>query len=172
MEIKKILEKFKIENNSYIFLIILVGVVFMITAGSFENNDKKTDVKQTSANMLINDEEKLEKILSKIEGVGRVSVMVTYRTSAQFDIAYETNSSASEREDGAKGKLTEENIDKKAVMSSGDPFVTRQLYPDIKGVVIVADGANDIKVKQKLIEAAATAMGVAQHKVCVAERSK
>ena len=117
------------------------------------------------------DEARLEEILSQIKGVGKVSVMITYNSGAETEIAYDTNSSITRRESGDNVINTEETNDCDAVMSSGKPFVKRYLYPEIKGVVVVAEGGGDILVKQRIQEAVMTSLGLAAHKVCVSEKA-
>ena len=56
-------------------------------------------------------------------------------------------------------------------MSDGEPFVVKEIYPEIKGVVVVSDGADDIIVKQNILEAVTTALAIAPHKVCVVKMS-
>ena len=55
-------------------------------------------------------------------------------------------------------------------MSSGEPFVTQYTYPEVKGVVVVAQGVGQPAVKQRVIDAVTCAMGIAPHKVYVAEK--
>ena len=55
-------------------------------------------------------------------------------------------------------------------MSSGKPFVTKSIYPQAKGAVIVAKGVGVPSVKENVIEAVTTALGIASHRVCVVER--
>ena len=44
-----------------------------------------------------------------------------------------------------------------------------QLQPEVKGVVIVSQGAGDPALREKLINAARTALGVPSSRVCVVE---
>lgn len=166
MKIKKITEFINIENNKIIFIIILIGVSFMLFGGIGSEKKEKKEISVT-----ISEEERLCNILSQIRGVGRVSVMITYYSSDELDIAYETNQTSTQREE-ENSQNVQSNIDSKAIMSSGEPFVTRSIYPEVKGVIVAAEGAGDIGVREKIINAVTTSLGVGSHRVCVAEKEK
>lgn len=168
MEIKKLINFFKVKNNITLFVIILIGVVLMLFPGGGEKKEDKTSLTPTEYKS--DDEERLIKILSQIKGVGEVDVMITYSGGVKSDIAYDTDTTTTQRGDGEKISNLEENMKRQAVMSSGEPFVMRTLYPEVKGAVVVAQGAGDILVKQQIQQAVTTAMGIASHKVCVVEK--
>ena len=169
MNIKKITEFINIENNKFIFVIILVGVCFMLFAGGEKGDTKNESV--THEQIILDDEQRLCDILSEIKGVGSVSVMITYDATVQSDIAYELKQEKTVKEDGDDVTNEQSYTDKQAVMSSGEPFVTRSVYPKVRGVVIAAKGAVNPKVREDIIEAASTVLGIARHKVCVAEKN-
>lgn len=161
MEIKNYFSKFK--NNSVLFIIILIGVILML----FSGGDNKKESKPAAETYKADDETRLEKILSEINGISNVSVMITYYSGPESDIAYDTNTTTTKRGDGDKTSNTEERADRQAVMSSGEPFVKRFLYPEVKGAVIAAKGVDNAYVKQQIQDAVTTALGIAPHKVCV-----
>ena len=167
MDFKKIYKKLKSSHNSYIIIIILVGVLFML----FPTNDKEKKAVNSSNQIQINYEEELENILSKVSGVGDVDVMLTYSSSFEKSIAYEKNSTKNEKKDGDNTIINEIDSQTNVVLSSGEPFVLKEIYPEIKGVIVVADGADSIFVKQNIIDAVTTALNIAPHKVCVVKKS-
>ena len=57
--------------------------------------------------------------------------MITYYSSSEKNIAYETKVSSREKE---------ESEDKKAVMTDGEPMVVKEVYPKVRGVIVTADG--------------------------------
>ncbi|HYE09682.1 MAG TPA: stage III sporulation protein AG, partial [Patescibacteria group bacterium] len=52
------------------------------------------------------------------------------------------------------------------------PLVLKEVNPDIKGVIIVAEGAKDPKVKLQLTEAVQTVLDVPAYRVSVFESNK
>ena len=168
MDIKNAVKKLNIGNNGILFVILLIGAVLMLFPNKADK--KEEDTPAVYEGLRLDDEARLEEILSEIKGVGSVSVMITYEGGIESEIAYDTNSSITRRGDGDKEVNTEENSDKQAVMSSGKPFVKRYAYPQVKGAVVVAEGADDAQVKQKIQEAVMTSLGLAAHKVCITEK--
>lgn len=168
MERKEITKFLKFENNKYVFAIILIGVIFMMFGLGGDKEEKKTKPTMTQ-NIMTDDEKRLESILSDIQGVGSVEVMITYYSTGKTDIAYELNTSETKRTDN-DNVSNEENSKKSAVMSDGTPFVTGKIYPEVKGVIVVCDGGGDIGIKNRVREAVMTVMGIASHKVCVAQK--
>mgnify|MGYP004686052985 FL=1 len=156
-------EKFfsKIRNTNYIYVILIIGAAVMLFSSLPE---KKPAENTQSVSSSVYEEEKLSKILSEIEGAGKVSVMITYYTTAEKAIAYETkNDKKADTSNGFGG----ESLDEKAVMSKNEPVVLKEIYPAVKGVVVIAEGANSPQVKQALYDAVSTSMGVAIHKICI-----
>ncbi len=169
MDIKKIFKKLNFSHNGYLIVILLVGVVFMLFPSKREKTEKPPQT--SNEEVSINYEKDLEEILSHISGVGDVKVMLTYSSSFEKSIAYETNSNKNQKKDGDNIIINETNSESKVVLSSGQPFVLKELYPEIQGVVVVADGADDILVKQNITDAVTTALAIAPHKVCVVKKS-
>lgn len=153
----------KNKNNQIICIILIIGVVFMLVAGG--GGEKKEKVSKTTVTS--DDEERLEEILSDIEGAGEVSVMITYYSTAEKDIAYETKTNTV-----GMDSRSEESEDKNAVMSDGEPMVLKEVYPQVKGVIVTADGGGSAAVKQALSEAVTAVMDVPAHRVKIYPREQ
>ncbi len=139
--------KFFTKRNNLIMVIILIIGVILMTSVSGEKEEKEVYSSiDTEAQ-----EERLSDILSDIEGVGEVKVMITYCGGMERSLAYDVKSDND-------GKSQQE--DKKTVMSGGSPVVIQEIYPRVKGVIVVAQGAGDIGVKRAITEAVSAAMGV------------
>ncbi len=151
----------KNKNNQILFIIIIIGVVFMLISGG---DGKKEKIKET---VVPDEETRLEEILSDIEGAGRVSVMITYYSTSEKDIAYETKTNTANRE-----VQTEESEDKKAVMTDGEPMVIKEIYPRAKGVIVTADGGGDAAVRQAISEAVTAVTEVPAHRIRIYKREK
>lgn len=155
----------KIRNRNYIYIILIIGAAIMLLSPSFETKSDNSAAEEIK----ISEETRLEKILSETEGVGKVSVMITYYASSEKALAYETKIN---RKADSGGSLDAESSDEKAVMSDGEPVILREVYPDVKGVVVTAEGATDAAVKKSICEAVSTSLGIAMHKICVLPRSE
>lgn len=159
---KKIAIFFKNKNNIIIVIILIIGTLFMLFPGTEKKQTEKTTVSEEELSY----SEDLKKILSKIKGVGDVEVMITYSLTSEKRLAYETKSDKSDRGDSGY----EESTDKQAVMSGGEPVILSKSYPKVKGVVVIAEGAESSKVKSDILEAVITAFDIPSHKVCILEK--
>ena len=48
---------------------------------------------------------------------------------------------------------------------NGEPIVLKEIRPTIKGVIVLADGAEDLYIKEMLYEAVKTALGIPGNRV-------
>lgn len=160
---KDILPKIlKNKNNRIICIILIIGVVLMLISSGGSKKDKISD-KTT----VYDEETRLEEILSDIDGAGKVSVMITYYSTSEKDIAYETKTNSV-----GFDSRSEESEDRKAVMTDGSPMVLKEVYPRAKGVIVTADGADSATVRQAISEAVTAVTDVAAHRVAIYKRSQ
>lgn len=162
MDKEALMKILKNKNNRVICIILIIGVVLMAIAGTGKNTSVKDEDKEYISNSC-DEEKRLENILSQIDGVGDVSVMITYYSSSEKDIAYETKVSSREKE---------ESEDKKAVMTGGEPMVLKEVFPKVKGVIVIADGGGSDTVKRAVSEAVSASLDVPAHRVCIFKKEE
>ena len=151
----------KNKNNQIVCIIIIIGVVFMLISGGDGKKEKKEEI------VTSDEEARLEEILSDIDGAGSVSVMITYYSTNEKDIAYETKTNTANRE-----LNSEESEDKKAVITDGEPMILKEIYPKVKGVIVTADGGGDAAVRQAICEAVTAVTEAPAHRVKIYKRNK
>ena len=120
-------------------------------------------------------EKELKEILQRIVGVGEVSVMVT--VDATEEIVVERNLSESSQEtnerdaSGVSRRIVQSSRSGEIVIysASGEnrPIVRKTIKPALRGVVVVAEGAENAAVKKLIIEAVERGLGVPPHKISV-----
>lgn len=132
-------------RNNFIMLIILI-IGLAVTALPELKKAAKTETETVTD--IGREEERLSEILSEIKGAGRVSVMITYESTMEKDIAYSGDN-------------------ERAVTSGGDVVVRREIYPPVKGVIVVADGADDPSVCNALKAAVTAVTGAAANHICI-----
>lgn len=148
MQIKNFLKN---RNNRLMLVILIIGIGIIAVSGILPSGTKQTEGSATSAEFQ-REEERLSEILSKIEGAGEISVMISYESTAEKELAGEQSG--------------------RTFSYSGDVVVKREVYPKVRGVIIVADGADDPRVRQQLSEAAAAVTGAGMNRVCVYHRTR
>lgn len=174
MKLKEFLKnrEWKKWDKSQWAILILTGILLMILAIPVE--DKKQE-KQKEENPVKNAaetvtaegdyarelEEKLERALSKIEGAGRVEVMITLEDSGESVVEKDDTKESTDltEKDDTGGSRTETSIQtaESTVYREEDndkePFVGKEKTPKIAGVLVVAEGGENTAVKQNISEA-------------------
>lgn len=122
-------------------------------------------------------EEKLEKILSSIDGAGNVEVAV--QIDEEKRIEHEKNRTHEKRTvtEGQSGAETiEEKITEELPMRRENgvesPIARRTLRPAIKGVLVVAEGGASSAVREDIRDAVETATGVAPYRIKVLAKKR
>ena len=122
----------------------------------------------------------LSAILARIAGAGRVEVRLTLAVSGANQ--WEENRRRSYRtteeraQDGGVQITTEETEETTLALTrradgSEAPVERSVTAPQIAGAIVVADGANDPRIKAELTRAAAAFLGVGLHRVMVFPRT-
>lgn len=141
---KSVFQKFKgIKHFEIIIAVILIGVVLVIFIGNFTGNDATTN-ENTFAEWCGKQEKKMCEVLSKIDGAGKVTVMITYESGVNKVYAYESTSKT------VNGVTT---VTEELIYNSGKPILVKEEAPKVRGVVVVADGAQNTAVKLALVKA-------------------
>ena len=168
-----------------VFLIILVITLLVINKIIKEDDPKETK-KYTNAELAstntkevgVDDlEAKLEKILSQMEGVGNVSVLITYSESSKMVPLYNesTSKSVTEETDTSGGTRTIESEDsEKNIVTGSDsnPVTGKTVYPTIEGAIVTAEGASNSGVKANIVAAVEAVTGLGTHKIQVFEKAR
>ncbi len=174
-------------ENLISFLIILVITLIVINKILKQDNNNKENVDYTneigvelatsnysSGSISSEFEKKLENILKKINGVGDVSVLLTYSESSSIVPIYNTSQSTSITEEkdtsGGTRTITSEDNKKDVITDSSSNIVTeKQIMPKIEGAIITAQGVKDSNTKANIISAVEAVTGLANHKIQVFE---
>ncbi len=181
---EKLLEKFmskKAVENLVTFLVLAVILVVVLNS-IYSDKDKKN---VTSGNTVIatsntknyktDFEIRLENVLSKIKGVGKADVMVSYENDVQKIPMVDTKNVTtvtSEKDSAGGERKTEETNSETTIIyesngSSKTPVVKEYTVPIVKGVIVVAEGGDAVAVKEKIISAVESITGVSSHKIQV-----
>lgn len=155
--------------------IILIGILIVVALiiYFFPTKGNKEAKESISNNTEITKEKQLEKVLSNIKGTGKVSVMITYLSSAEVicanNVETETNTVTEKTENGGI-RESETIIENKSpvTISNGDgenALIMVEREPEIKGVIVVAQGAENINVKLELQKAVETVLQISPSQV-------
>ena len=139
----------------------VIAVMVLIFFSSIGGGGAKSS--GTSQNLTVSEdafvqdmESKLVKTLSQVKGAGNVTAMVTAVGSSTLDIAYNIDEKTITQNGGTSVSTTTTTVTKTPLLVGGQPFVLGETKPQLKGIVIVAGGANDVGVRLNLLLAVET----------------
>ncbi len=155
---KRLIEKIKLKSKKikaeYLLIAIASLIVIGLLASSFKS-ETQSDYSQID-DYVLNLEQKLSNRLSQVSGAGKVTVLISIKQGITTEIATEKKVTNNE-----EGLVSEE----KPILVSGKPIVITEIYPQISGVVIIAKGADNLKVKNALLRATQTFLGITSDKI-------
>ena len=162
-----------------IICLVIIFCVFILLFYKFSGTKIKTtsninyttEYDFTNSNQYtINLENKLVNVLSNIRGAGKVSVMVTLKTSPEIILANTTdekiNSSTSQSNSTSYTTTVTEPI---IITSNGNKtaLIIKEVLPEVKGVVVVATGASNTNVKLDIVQAVKALLDIDMNKIQV-----
>ncbi len=121
-------------------------------------------------------ERRLEKALSQMEGVGMAKVMITLEDSGETivekDIPLQSSNTEEKDSSGGVRKIRDYSSTETTVFYTDDngkqmPYVVREATPRVTGVVVIAQGADNAKVKEQITRLLEALFDVEAHKVIV-----
>lgn len=183
---QKIKEK-KLKRSDWLIL-VLAGILILIIALPTDTKEKKQaeklkeNISKENNTMEASKDEierKLEDILEKIDGAGDVKVMITYQDSGTQVVEKDKNTSENSLEEsdstGGVRSTKEQELQESTVYEEADagntPFVSKELLPKVEGILIVASGGDNQKVKQNISEAVLALFQVEAHRIKIVKMS-
>jgi stage III sporulation protein AG len=133
-------------------------------------SQNSSGVAQVKANLA----SELENILSQVEGAGKVQVSLTLSSDGLKSYARNTKNERRETQEidksGGDRNIKEDNQTSDIAVSGGAALLVEDSAPEVIGVLVVADGAGNGHVKEKLTNATITLLNISPHQVRVVAR--
>ena len=176
----KLFEKLnKIKNIKHIEVIVAISLIVAVI-GIYFLSTKTKSVKASEDKTITSDgtdvyEQKLKAVLSEIEGAGKVEVMITYDSSSEIVTANTTTVSTDKTNSSDRtAESKNETVSPVLINQSGTttPLIVKEILPSVKGVIVIAEGAGDIRVRLNLVNAVCTALAVDAEKVEIFTKNK
>jgi stage III sporulation protein AG len=179
-DLKGIFSKFSGKRATTILLIVgFIGIALIFLSDNFRQPSAGTQQTQSSSGASsafeVQTEKRLEDIIGRINGVGRVKVLVTVESGVQN--IYETDSKGScekTQNGGDSNQQTQQSGSSESShvivnRSSGgeEALLTKQLQPEILGVVVVCDGGSNSDVQESVVNSVSTALGLPTNRISV-----
>jgi stage III sporulation protein AG len=176
----KFFGKFKGKKISLIIVIVgILGIVLIFlsdfihfSSGSQQNS---SNTQTASSSFEADTAKRLEDIIGQISGVGRVKVMVTVESGVE-NIYEKDNKETNEKTKDASDSDTQiqQSSETSHVIVDNDSgnqqaLLTKQLQPEILGVVVVCDGGSNPDVQEAVTSTVSTALGIATNKISISK---
>lgn len=151
-------------GNVKVLLIILAFLILAVivinnTSGKTTSKDVSNSKYTTSLDYIAQIEEKLMNVVQGIKGAGKTKVMISISSSPELSVAENIEEKTVTTSGNSTTTVTTEPI---IVRQNGEdsPLILKETLPKICGVIVVSEGAKDIKVKMDIMLAVSTALGV------------
>ena len=145
-------------------LIFAAGLLLMLLpTGKRSAQPSDTAAHTARALELTPPQAEMEAILSRIEGAGRVELLLTLRTSGASVYQTDTRTVTS-------GSGTTEECETVFGQTSGsgkEPVVQTTLAPQYQGALVVCDGADRASVRLAVVQAVASLTGLGSNQIAV-----
>ena len=163
MDIEKWMQKIPawIKKYKYSLVAVLVGVAILLLPGRKAAVEEITVLTEETPQKDMAQE--LSALLSKIEGVGKVEVMLTIRSGETTYYQRDEDISSN----GDSSSVRQETIVLTDSERNEHPLITQVLPPQYLGAVIVCQGADQPSVKWAIVEAVSKATGLGADQITV-----
>jgi stage III sporulation protein AG len=176
-----------LKNKKVLWLLGGLGVLLLINPLTFFQSQSPNVSPKLGESVVVNTEksamnqyeemyeQRLEEILNTVKGVSDVQVMVTIDSSEEMVFAENGQEKQQSQNDVDKsgGKRDVTQIDKQGniVMTKQngkeEPVVIKTIKPKVRGVVVAAQGVEQVKVQALITEAVQRALDVPPHRISI-----
>ncbi len=181
-----------------LMIIAAAGILLMVLANLFspesptgESNSVGITEKNDGQNVSINSSQdisslektmasNLEEVLREIDGVGEVKVTINLASTAEKDFAINKSVDSKNTQEhdqrGGNRTITETNQQDQMVLvresqgSREDPVVVKEMKPEVKGVIVLAEGVQDTTIKADVMKAAQVYLDIPLYRVIVLQK--
>ena len=143
----------------FVLLILCLGLLLILLPTGKEKTAEIGSI-QTSYTSDEISQEALASILSKINGAGRVEVLLSAETSGQTEYQLDTDTTASASNRSTTVTVTDSQRNEKGL-------INRTHAPEYRGAVVVCDGADDPMVNYAIVNAVANITGLRSDQISV-----
>ena len=169
---KNLLNKF---GKDKILILILAGVLLMVVTlptGKTSQSKESATVSEESDSLSVDMyeeyvEKRLEKVLSSVDGVGKVKVMLSVKNSSEKVLAKDETYSDSSSKDTEK-------ISTHIFYDTSDgsrPYVVMENMPVVDGAIIVCEGGDNKELVNDITNAVYGLLNIPVHKIKVMKMS-
>lgn len=165
-----VLKNFIVKNKMKLIIASgMIGILLIAATSMFSSSDhtqeQTEEQMQTDWSAYKDDlEQELTDVISAIDGVGACEVMITLNETNEN--VYAQNSSEKTEEDKSE-------YESEYVIHNGengdDPILIKQYFPQVKGVVVVCEGGDDVRVKENVVNSVTALFNISSNRISVSK---
>ncbi len=168
---EKITELFKDKRRRVLAFIGVFCLGFLLLGEIIPEEKAETprdeNTSQYASEYIEKAEKELEKLLESISGAGKVEVMITLDSAYENVFAKGYKSNTQEKDNEVKSETEEEYIIVKQGSNNEQSLIVKVYEPQIKGVAVIAQGAEDVYVRKAITEAVCALYDISSARVSV-----
>ena len=103
-------------------------------------------------------EDRLETLISQMDGAGKTTVMLTLETGEETIYALDTQS----------GQMQEQQTH--VLLEDGSALAETVYQPQVRGVAVLCDGGGDVRVAARITEMVGALLDLPANRICVEQR--
>lgn len=159
----------------------ILGILLILLAPTGRQKERQTEAPApqaaTDADYAAQLEDKMYRLVTSIEGVGRAQVLVTLENGVEYVYASAEKKNTDVTQDFSGEEVRKlhekDNSESSYILVDGsdgkEALVRTRLEPTVRGVVVVCDGADNIAVQARVISAVTTALDISSAQVCISK---
>ena len=149
------------KKYKFILLVVLVGVILMLLpVSSAAEKTAESDLQMPQETFDLEAVQKrMEDILGKIDGVGKLQLMLTLQSGTRLTLAEDTQRD--------QDRTDRETVTLSRGSGSQEVVITNRFYPVYQGAVVVCQGADSSAVRLAITETVQALTGLASDRIQV-----
>ena len=151
------------KKYKFVLLVVLVGIILMllpVSSQTKEAEENKSQIPQESFDLAAM-EQRMEEVLGKIDGVGKLRLMLTLQSGTRLTLAEDTQRD--------QDRTQREIVTLNRGSGNQEIVITNRFYPVYQGAVVVCQGADSSAVRLAITETVKALTGLPSDRIRVAK---
>ncbi len=151
------------KKYKFVLLVVLVGIILMllpVSSQTKETEENKSQIPQESFDLAAM-EQRMEEVLGKIDGVGKLRLMLTLQSGTRLTLAEDTQRD--------QDRTQREIVTLNRGSGNQEIVITNRFYPIYQGAVVVCQGADSSAVRLAITETVQALTGLPSDRIRVAK---
>jgi len=163
MDVKALLQKVvqPIGKYKYVILVLIIGLVLMMLPNN--SHTEKKSIQETAQQAAIPLNEQISALLSKVEGAGKVEVMLSIETGEEIVYQSDEDINAGEQTNTSRNEtvvITDSQRNESGLIKQTNP-------PNYLGAIIICQGADSPRVQLALCDAVCKITGLSSDRISI-----